>query len=165
MNYLPELDIFGRIIPEVETPKKQIERANKLKLGQANYFYNTTGKNCYHTDGFVIGMNGRSRGGGYTVFLNNKFLKRKTIYKYNFTNNEGELLGVVSALEHANNGDEILTDSMIALSWIRSGKPKARKDLINLATIGKNLLHKKKINLYWGSRDNNQAGIYNEFGT
>lgn len=167
------IDLFGNLITE-EIPsyklglsKKQlrkIERAKQLKLGQANYFYKTTGKNVFHCDGFVNGVNGQATSGGWTVFKNGK--KLYVINAENrsgFTNNEAELCGVHDALVSADKGDEVVTDSMNALAWIRSGRPKARPDLMQIAHGAKNLLHSKQINLYWASRDENQAGNYNEF--
>ena len=163
-----KIDLFNNktevlTIKQQKRLKRKIERAKLPKLGTANYFYPTTGKNCYHTDGFVIGVNGKSEGGGFTVFLNGKHLVTERRNKKLITNNETELLGVVEALKDAEEGDEIITDSMNTLAWIRSGNPKARPDLKTLASEGKKLLHSKKINLYWEKRDNNLAGNYNEF--
>lgn len=167
MNLLPELDIFGNIIEPKELSKTQlrkIERARKIKLGQANYFYPTTGKNCFHTDGFVNGKNGETKSGGFSVYKNGRLLITTSRENRNgFTNNEAELLGVHYALQCADCGDEIVTDSMNTLSWVRSGNPKARPDLKIYAQESKNILHVKQINLYWRPREENQAGNYNEF--
>jgi len=170
MNLLPELDIFGNIIEpkEIKLSKKEqrkIERAKLKKLGEANYFYPTTGKNVWHTDGFVNGKNGEVKSGGYTIFKNGKLHAKQNISHDNliFTNNEAEIMGVWCALWVAEEGDEIVTDSMNTLAWVRSGKPKARPDLTVYAKAAKDLLHSKKINLYWRPREENQAGNYNEF--
>lgn len=143
---------------------RRIERAKLKKLGEANYFYPTTGKNCFHTDGFVNGKNGETRSGGFTVYRNGKLLVTTSRENRNgLTNNEAELLGVHYALMCAEPGDEIVTDSMNTLSWIRSGNPKARPDLKEQASEAKTLLHSKQINLYWRPREENEAGNYNEF--
>lgn len=143
---------------------RRIERAKLKKLGEANYFYPTTGKNCFHTDGFVDGKNGEAKSGGCTVFKNGKLLERLTAQNDGgFTNNEAELMGVLRALKYADDGDEIVTDSMNTLAWIGSRKPKARPDLKEQASEANTLLHLKKVNLYWASRNENQAGNYNEF--
>ena len=169
MNITQELDLFGNLItkPQQTLTKKElrrIERAKLKKLGEANYFYRTTGKNCYHTDGFTLGVNGITKIGGYTVFLNGKHLVTERLRKNTaFTNNEAELLGVLEALKDCENGDEVITDSMNTLSWIRSGNPKSRPDLKNEASECKRLLHLKKVNVYWLGRDYNLAGNYNEF--
>ena len=179
MNLLPELDLFGNLntrpqnISNKEARKnfkkkkrelQRIERAKLKKLGEANYFYPTTGKNCFHTDGFVNGENGKAHSGGYTVYKNGKRLVISEAKNFNgFTNNEAELLGVHYAIIVSQPGDEIVTDSMNTLSWVRSGNPKARPDLKFYAEECKKHLHLKKLNLYWRPRAENQAGNYNEF--
>ena len=117
----------------------------------------------YFCDGFVLGQNGSSKGGGYTIVdESNNLIVHETIYKDNFTNNDGELLGVYETLKLCKPFDTISTDSMVALSWIRSMKVKARPDLKPLAIECNFLLKDKCINLMWEGRDYNLAGIYNE---
>ena len=167
-------NLFGEKVSEEEAnwyslskkQKQEIERAKLKKLGEANYFYPTKGKNIFHTDGFVLGINGVTDSGGFTVFKNGELITSTNVVKGNkktFTNNEGELLGVLKALELAEFGDEIMTDSMNTLAWVRSGNPKARPDLIPLAQKAKALLHLKEVNFYWAPREENEAGNYNEF--
>jgi len=159
-------NLFNIDIPKQLSKKqlRKIERAKLKKLGEANYFYPTTGTNIYHCDGFVNGVNGTATSGGYTVFKNGKFLFYSNEENQNgFTNNEAELLGVLSCLLDCKEGDQIITDSMNTLSWIRSGKSKARSDLNKIMEEAKKLLHSKRINLYWRPREENQAGNYNEF--
>ena len=145
--------------------RRKIERAKLLKLGQENYFYPTTGINIFHCDGFVNGKNGRATSGGYTVYKNGAMHCYSNEENLNgFTSNEAEFLGVLSCLRDANVGDQIVTDSMVALSWVRSGSPRARRDLKKYTYEAHRLLHIKRVNLYWNSRDVNLAGRYNEFG-
>lgn len=167
-NSLFEPEVYRELqVLQKKISKKQlrkIERAKLKKLGEANYFYKTTGKNVFHCDGFVNGVNGQATSGGWTVFKNGKKLYVINAEKRSgFTNNEAELCGVCDALKSADDGDEVVTDSMNSLAWVRSGKPKARPDLMEIAHKAKNLLHSKRINLYWASREENQAGNYNEF--
>lgn len=166
-------DLFGNLITE-EIPsykfnlsKKQlrkIERAKLKKLGEANYFYPTTGKNVWHTDGFTLGQNGTTKRGGYTLFKNGKFFNSSKAENWDkpYTNNQAELTGMWLAIMEAEPGDEIITDSMNTLAWIRSGKPKARPDLLVTARECKEILHHKKLNIYWAGREENLAGHYNE---
>lgn len=176
MITIKQVDLFGGISTREQDvsngewrskyrkEKRKIERAKLKKLGEANYFYPTTGKNIYHCDGFVNGINGTATTGGYTVFKNGNFLfYSNEENKKGFTNNEAELLGVLACLQNCEEGDQIITDSMNTLAWVRSGKPKARPDLQSIALQCKELLLKKKVNLYWEKREKNLAGNYNEF--
>lgn len=116
----------------------------------------------YYTDGWLMGSN-PSHGGGWTVIdENNKLIERGELRKMGFTNNEAEIRAIKFALEYAEEGDQISTDSMCCLSWVNKGKSKARPDLNELMTECKNIKEKKKINLMWEGRDFNLAGIYNE---
>lgn len=120
----------------------------------------------YYCDGFVLGKNGKSLGGGYTIVdEHNKLIARETLYKEKFTNNDGEILGVYNALKLCDCLDVVSTDSMVAITWTRSGFSKARPDLNNLLRECRFLLKDKCINLIWEERNYNLAGIYNEFGT
>lgn len=92
----------------------------------------------------------------------NQVVSEETIYKYGFTNNEGELLGVQKALEIAQERDVVSTDSKVVMSWVRSGNPKARPDLKYISQQCKRLVVQKNIRLIWEGRENNLAGIYNE---
>lgn len=117
----------------------------------------------YYTDGYTIGLNPSPTGGGYAVVdESGKLLVHEVINKEGFTNNEGEILGLERALEICGRGDVISTDSMVALTWIHSGKSKARKDLNPLLQKLKEIVEDKKINLIWEGRDYNIAGHFNE---
>jgi len=58
--------------------------------------------------------------------------------------------------------DEISTDSMCIIAWIRKGKSKPRKDLFNQIQEAKQLIESKYIDLIWESREVNLAGHFNE---
>lgn len=117
----------------------------------------------YFTDGWMIGTNPSKIGGGFTVIdEKGELVIREEIRKEGFTNNEAEIRGIKFALEYADEGDSISTDSMCCLTWVRKGKSKARPDLFVLLDQCNDLLYSKKINLLWEGRDFNLAGIFNE---
>lgn len=118
----------------------------------------------YYTDCFVIGSRNPSDiGGGYTITNEHgTVIEQSTIYKKGFTNNEGEILGVIRCIDIADSNSEIYTDSKVACAWIRDGKTKARKDLTEILGNAKRKLEEKKLKLIWIGRDENLAGIYNE---
>lgn len=120
----------------------------------------------YYCDGFTMGGNpskGLGGGGGYTIVdESGSLIKMRVIYREGFTNNEGEILGILDTLRLCKFKDSISTDSMIALTWINSGRSKARSDLIGILLECKNIILYKKINLLWEGREFNLAGIYNE---
>ena len=119
----------------------------------------------YYVDGFTLGNNPSSKGGGYTIVdETKKLIKRETIFKNYFTNNDGEVLGLLDCLRLAENGDIIVTDSYTAMRWVLNGKSKARKDLNPLCLEGKNLLISKNLKILLEPRDTNFAGQFNEFG-
>lgn len=116
----------------------------------------------YYTDGYTTGGN-PSNGGGFTVVdESGHLLTTEVINKEGFTNNEAELLGIEWAVENAQHGDTISTDSMCMLSWIHSGKSKARRDLQPIMRRIGLLVMDRNLNLCWEGRDFNLAGIYNE---
>jgi hypothetical protein len=117
----------------------------------------------YYVDGFTLGGN-PGYGGGYTIV--NEFgdlIEEKTHYKDNYTNNEGEVLGLKRALELAKSGDIISTDSQNNLYWLCSGSSKVRKDLDIILSESKSLLYDSGVEIVWERREYNLAGIYNEF--
>jgi len=118
----------------------------------------------YYTDGWMMGSKNPSPyGGGYTVVREDGVLiERKEIKRTGFTNNEAEIRGIEFALEYAEKGDIISTDSMCCLSWVNRGRSKVRKDLFELLQSCKKTKEEKHINLCWESRDFNLAGLYNE---
>lgn len=118
-----------------------------------------------YADGFNIGSNPSKIGGGYTITDGHgNIVSQKRILKVGFTNNEGELLGVLEALELIDNFGEVYTDSTNTVAWVKKGKSKARPDLNQECAKAKYLLEKKNIKLIWLSRDENLAGIENEKG-
>ena len=117
----------------------------------------------YYADCFVYGGNPSDVGGGFTITdEKGKLLWQEEKLQRGFTNNEGELLGVLYACMLASHGDTIVTDSQNTIAWIRSGTPKARPDLTDFATLAKDLVSKKQVTVKWLPREQNLAGIYNE---
>lgn len=118
----------------------------------------------YYSDGFLRGKKNPSPiGGGYTVVDENKnLIKREEFERAGFTNNEGEILGILEAAKIADIGDCISTDSMCCLAWANVGRSKARPDLNPVLMETAALIADKHINLMWERRDFNLAGIFNE---
>src|SRR3990167_8462361 len=117
----------------------------------------------YFTDGYTLLRNPSPVGGGFSIIdENNKLLIHERIEKVGFTNNEGEILGILWCLEICKEGDIISTDSMCAISWVRTGKSKSRKDLKEIFEKCQRLKNEKKVNLMWESREYNLAGHFNE---
>lgn len=117
----------------------------------------------YYTDGFTIGGNPSSVGGGYTIVdEHNNLIETRVIEKEAFTNNEAELLGVLEGLRLCKPGDKIITDSMNTVYWIKSGNPKKRPDLKDLCEEAKRLVEQKQVIVEHQPRESNLAGIYNE---
>jgi ribonuclease HI len=119
----------------------------------------------YYFDGYTIGGNPSWKGGGFTVFDEEKLIHTEEILKDGFTNNEGELAGLEWCLKNlASENVEITlsTDSMNTIYWSRSGKSKARRDLRERLMWVKNELAIKKVELIWEPRHLNKAGWYNE---
>lgn len=115
----------------------------------------------YFCDGYLRGSN-PSYSGGYTVFDESGLVETKVIEKDNLTNNEVELRSIARAVELSQDADIISTDSMTCLSWIRSGKVKARPDLKPLVRALMVVILTKKLNLMWEGREYNLAGLYND---
>jgi len=116
----------------------------------------------YYIDGFTFGGN-PGYGGGYTIV--NEFgdlIDRKQVFKDNFTNNEGEVLGLKRAIEIAKSGDIISTDSQNNLYWLCSGSSEKRPDLNKELAHSKSMLFDSGITILWERREYNLAGIYNE---
>lgn len=117
----------------------------------------------YYTDGWMMGTNPSPYGGGITIVDEKGIvIHQEEIYKENFTNNEAEIRAIKFALEYAEKGDTISTDSMCCLSWVNKGKSKARADLNPLFQECYYLKRDKEINLCWENREFNKAGLYNE---
>lgn len=118
----------------------------------------------YYTDGWMMGSKNPSPyGGGFTITdEKGVLLEESTVKKTGFTNNEAEILGIQAALQYAEKGDTVSTDSMCCLTWVNTGKSKARPDLKELLAKCKQLKEEKEINLCWEAREFNLAGIYNE---
>ena len=119
--------------------------------------------NIYYTDCFVLGTNPSDKGGGYTITDHiGKIIHKETIYKKGFTNNEGEVLGIIKAIELCEPTSEIYSDSSCAIAWIRKGKSKVRSDLNEILSKGKEMAREKKCEVIWISREENLAGLVNE---
>lgn len=117
----------------------------------------------YYSDGFTIKGNPSLLGGGFSVVdEHNTLIVRHNVLKEGFTNNEGELLGVLYILEKCEKGDLISTDSMNTIYWIRSGYSKARPDLIEVIQKAKKLKKDKNVEIIFETREKNLAGVYNE---
>lgn len=117
----------------------------------------------YYFDGFTIWKNPSPKGGGFTVVDQyNNLIIRKDIFKVGFTCNEAELLGCLFSAELASHGDTLVTDSKNTIAWVKSGNPKARPDLKEVASKAKELIKLKVIKLEWVPREENLAGVYNE---
>lgn len=116
-----------------------------------------------HSDGYTIFSNPSNIGGGYSVFSEyGELLKTKRIEKTNFTNNEAELLGLLSAVRIAKDGDEIITDSKNSIAWVNRGFAKARPDLNEKVRKIVDLVKRKNLKITWERRESNLAGNYNE---
>lgn len=117
----------------------------------------------YYADCYVYGGNPSDKGGGFTVTdEKGNLLHQEELLKPAFTNNEGELLGVLFAVMLASHGDTVVTDSQNTIAWIKSGDPKARPDLKEFAALAKRLCALKNVTVTWVARDQNLAGVYNE---
>lgn len=113
-----------------------------------------------YTDCFVIGKNPSDFGGGYLICdENNNIIEKVTIEKRGFTNNEGELLGVLRASELVDSGGVIFTDSNNTIAWVKNGKSKARPDLEEIIKRTKDNITLKGIILSWTPREENLAGV------
>jgi ribonuclease HI len=118
----------------------------------------------YYVDGYTRERNPSPIGGGFTITdEEGKVLIRFEVKKKGFTNNEAELLAVKFCLEkYCDTDDEISTDSMNTISWIRRGKSKARPDLGEAISSARYILDSKNVLLLWEGREENLAGIYND---
>lgn len=127
-----------------------------------------------YSDGFTIGRNPSPMGGGYLLAdENGKVIKHETIRlsrhpneygSKKYTNNEGELMGVVEATKIIENGGEIYTDSMNTIKWITNCKFKARPDLKQFGMEAKINILEKNLDLIYIPREENLAGQILEFG-
>jgi len=115
------------------------------------------------TDGYTIGSNPSSQGGGYVLTDElGQRIHREHILQSHFTSNEAELLGINKASQFASRGDEIYTDSQVAKAWVKLGDCKARPDLSDKAREAKENIEYKKLKVIQIPREENQAGIYIE---
>ena len=74
------------------------------------------------------------------------------------TNNEEEYRGIIAALEMCVDGDEVFTDSLLAVNQI-AGKFKVKKPhLLPLWARVQQILAVKKVKVSWIPRDENLAG-------
>ncbi len=139
-----------------------------LKISDAVFvsivgFEKSPGGRVYYVDGYTMGFNPSNRGGGYTISdERGNLVETKNFERSYFTNNDGEILGLVRALDICNEGDEIITDSRVAEIWVKSRKSKARPDLLPIIIEGNRLMVEKQVSIRWTSRERNLAGLYND---
>jgi ribonuclease HI len=119
-------------------------------------------QSVYHVDGYCSRNGKRDAEGGITVFKDGNLFLSRPLEKRGVTNNECELEALGAAVEAAEEGDEIVLDSMTVFYWTRSGKPKARPDLRERCQELKEAIRRKKLDVYWASREENLAGYFNE---
>ena len=113
-----------------------------------------------YSDCIVLGKNPSDTGGGYLLCdSDGEIIEKEIIYKKGFTNNEGELLGVLRATELVDSHGTVYTDSMNTIKWIKAGSSKARPDLSSLMARAKKNIILKSINLVWINRYSNKAGL------
>ena len=118
-----------------------------------------------YTDGFTIGKNPSQSGGGFILVDENGLeIDRQTFYKEKYTNNEGELMGVLETSKIIENEGEIYTDSKNTCYWVNNCKCKARPDLKPFAQKAKINILEKKLKLIWIPREENLAGQLSEEG-
>lgn len=116
-----------------------------------------------YCDGFTLGKNPSDEGGGFSIVDENKKLViRHCLHRPRFTNNEGELMGILAALDRCAPGDEVSTDSLCAMSWVRRGRSKARPDLRTVCEMAREKLESSGASLVWEPREKNLAGLFNE---
>ncbi len=137
-----------------------------------------------HSDGWTREGNPSPKGGGYTLIaveyderegIQTRVLKQEEFERPGFTSNEGEIRGLIAALELAQKDDMIVVDSMNSLWWLFRGKSSARPDLDTILISAKKLAQEKKaaiknmqsldnaeIVIEWRGRDENEAGKFNE---
>lgn len=143
--------------------RKKFPIKNKKTILQKSLFKTKVfDKNDLFVDGYCIGINPSSIGGGYTVFLGDKFIKTEQILKEYFTNNEAELIAILEGCRFAEKNQNIITDSDNALKWIRRGRSRARPDLNFVISEINNLKREKNLKIIWQSRETNFAGFFNE---
>lgn len=115
----------------------------------------------YYCDGYTReGNPGTS--GGYSIVDEHGILILHEVINKRMTNNETEILGIRKAMDICSIGDQISTDSMNSLSWVRAGKSKSRPDLNPILRECQDLLVDKELNLMWEGRDFNKAGHFND---
>lgn len=123
----------------------------------------------YYVDAFMFGDgNPSKKGGGFTVFEDDRLLLEHRLYLPCFhlttfiTNNDLELLAVCCGIEKAPPYSTIFSDSQCALAWIRNGYSKARKDWNKTLRHFKILSEQKHLSLEFSPREQNFAGHYND---
>ncbi len=74
------------------------------------------------------------------------------------TNNEMEYVGLIEALQHAQPGDALFTDSQLLVGHVTAGGKVNYAHLRPLVAEAKRLLAAKKVTLTWVPREENKAG-------
>ena len=117
----------------------------------------------FDVDGYMWGKN-PAPGGGFTIVNeHNELVKRIPVKKAKWTNNDAELWAVAGAVQIAQTGDTIRSDSEVIVKWwVPRGVCKSRPDLNKLCQFVHNGLRDKRLTLVWVSRNENRAGLYND---
>lgn len=117
----------------------------------------------YDVDGWMMGRN-PAPGGGFTICgPDGKLIKRVSMRKVGFTNNDAELWAIAAAVFLAHTGDTIRSDSEVMTKWwIPRGHCKSRPDLNVLCKFAHDGIRDKRLSLVWVPRTKNLAGLYND---
>jgi ribonuclease HI len=108
----------------------------------------------FYTDG--SGWNGK--GSMWAVMSDSGFWMIKR-FSQKYTNNEMEYEAMIQALELANNGDIICSDSQVVINQITGKYKVLARNLMPLFTKAWALYINKQVNLHWVPREENLAGI------
>jgi ribonuclease HI len=83
-------------------------------------------------------------------------------FQQKYTNNECEYMALIDALEAAENGDIIYTDSLLMVNHLKGEYRVRARNLMPLFEKAKKLAKEKKIVVLWVPREKNLAGKHLE---
>jgi len=106
---------------------------------------------------YVDGSGWNGKEAKYCVFIEGK-IPKIFIYKTKRTNNEMEYYALIYALEIAEEGDTILSDSALVVNQVKGFWKCNFEHLRKLRETAKLLLKGKNINIVWIRREVNKAG-------